>query len=115
MADSSPSAAHVRYGEQNLVKVEVLYFEGCPNHRPTVDRVREIIERSGLDEEVFEVEVLDLEKAQQLKFLGSPSVRVNGVDIEPEARTRTDYGFACRTYPGGGGTPSVQMIEEAIL
>ncbi len=115
MANSSPSTAHVRYGEQNLVTVEVLYIEGCPNHRPTVDRVREILERYGLDEEVFEVEVVGIEKAQQLKFLGSPSVRVNGVDIEPEARTRTDYGFACRCYAGGGGTPSVQMIEEAIL
>ncbi len=95
--------------------IEVLYLEGCPNHRPTVDRVREIVERLGLEEEVIEIEVQNLEKAQHLRFLGSPSVRVNGVDIEPEARTRTEYGFACRTYPGGEGTPTILMIEEALL
>ena len=95
--------------------IEILYFEGCPNHQPTVDRVRKILERLGLDEEVVEVEIQGLEDARHLRFLGSPSVRVNGVDIEPAARTRTDYGFACRTYPGGAGTPSDRMIEEAIL
>jgi len=95
--------------------IEVLYFEGCPNHRPTVDRVREILERLGLEKEVVEVEIRGLEDARHLKFLGSPSVRVDGVDIEPAARTRTDYGFACRTYSEGGGMPSAQMIEEAVL
>ncbi len=95
--------------------IEVLYFEGCPNHQPTVDRVREILEQLGLDEEVVEVEVRELEDAPHLRFLGSPSVRVNGVDIEPAARTRTDYGFACRTYTGGTGAPSDRMIEEAVL
>ena len=115
MAKSSPSAAHVRYGQQNLVTIEILYFEGCPNHPPTVDRVREILERLGLDAEVVEVEVQRLEDAPRLRFLGSPSVRVNGVDVEPAARTRTDYGFACRTYPEGAGMPSERMIEEAVL
>ena len=95
--------------------IEVLYFEGCPNHQPTVDRVREILGRLGLDEEVVELEIQGPEDARHLRFLGSPSVRVNGVDIEPAACTRTDYGFACRTYPRGAEMPSDRMIEEAIL
>ena len=47
--------------------IEVLYFEGCPNHRPTVDRVREILARLELDEEVVEVEIRGLEDRRHRK------------------------------------------------
>lgn len=96
------------------MSIEILFFEGCPNHAPTVERVREVVRTLGLDADVTEVELFEPFDAARLHFLGSPSVRVNGVDIEPSARERVDFGFSCRTYSGGVGTPSIEMIEDAL-
>ncbi len=99
------------------MKIEVLYFSGCPNHAPAIERVREALRTEGLSGEIVEIEVPDTESAQRLKFLGSPSVRVNSIDIEPEARSRTEFGMMCRTYAVSGrgeGLPSREMLRQAI-
>lgn len=95
------------------MKVEVLYFEGCPNHAPAVRLAREVIGELGLDAKVEEVEVKTPEEALELRFLGSPSVQVNGVDVEPSARGRTDFGFCCRTY-NGKGVPQRELVVAAL-
>jgi hypothetical protein len=48
-----------------------------------------------------------------MRFLGSPTIRVNDEDIEPAARRRTDYGFMCRTYRAEDGTTT--GIPPAVL
>lgn len=95
------------------MKVQVLYFEGCPNHQPTAQLTREVIRDFGLDAEVEEVEVKSIEDAQRLRFLGSPTVLIDGVDIESSARNSTAYAFACRTY-SGKGTPPRELLVEAL-
>lgn len=95
------------------MKVEVLYFEGCPNHAPAVQLARAVVSELGVDAKVEEVEVKTPEEAVERRFLGSPSVLVNGVDVEPGARGRTDFGFACRTY-NGRGVPSRESIVAAL-
>jgi hypothetical protein len=45
--------------------------------------------------------------------VGSPSVRIDGLDIEPSARQRTAFGMMCRTYESGG-VPSEDLIRSAI-
>lgn len=54
------------------------------------------------------------ENAERLRFLGSPTVRVNSVDVEPAARRRSDFGFACRTY-NGQGIPDRELFKQACL
>ena len=71
--------------------VAVLYFEGCPNHRQTVELARNVVAELGVDAAVEEFEVKTLEDAVRLRFLGSPSVQVDGADIEPGARASTAY------------------------
>lgn len=95
------------------MKIEVLYFEGCPNHAPAVQLAKNVVSELGLDAKVEEVEVKTPEEAVERRFLGSPSVLVNGVDVEPGARGRTDFGFACRTY-SGRGIPSRESIVAAL-
>lgn len=92
------------------MKVQVLYFTGCPNHMPTIDLARQVIAEIALDAEIEEVEVASGDDAAQLRFLGSPTVLVNGVDIEASARTRMDFGFSCRTYAGMGVPPRALMV-----
>ena len=97
--------------------VEVLYFEGCPNHGPAVERVREVLRAERIVDDVKEVEVPDPETAERLRFLGSPTIRVNGVDVEPSALASESFGLVCRTYRDGcrqSGIPSAELIREAL-
>jgi hypothetical protein len=99
------------------MKIEVLYFDGCPNHKPAVERVQELLHEEGVSAEVLEVNVSDASIAQEVGFLGSPSVRVNGLDVEPGARTAREYGMMCRSYSVDGrreGFPSREMLGQAI-
>jgi hypothetical protein len=54
-----------------------------------------------------------MEDAVRLRFLGSPSVQIDGLDIDPMARARTDFTLACRLY-GSSGVPPAELIESAI-
>lgn len=99
------------------MKIEVLYFDGCPNHKPALERVRHVLAEEGLSAEVLEVNVSETSMAQKVGFLGSPSIRVNGVDVEPEARSARAYGMMCRTYAVNGrreGLPSHEMLRQAM-
>ena len=95
------------------MKVEVFYFEGCPNHKPAVERVRSVMKEQGIATKLAEVEVADAQAAKAVGFLGSPTIRVNGLDIDPASRSATEAGFACRCY--AGGLPSEDMIRAALL
>ena len=94
------------------MRVEVLVFEGCPHASAALSMVREAVERLAPGGSVERVEVDTPEKAAKLGFLGSPSVRVNGEDIE--RRNAVQGTLCCRTY-SGEGVPPEWMIEAAIL
>lgn len=95
------------------MQIDVLYFSGCPNHGPAVDLVREVLRDLGMHHRVHEIEVPDPEGATRLGFLGSPTIRVDGRDIEPDAEKRTDYAMSCRVY-GPSGVPPRAWIETAL-
>src|SRR5260370_28767346 len=95
------------------MKVEVLYIDVCPHFPSTVDAVRGVLAQYGLTCPVIETTVRDQEMAVRMGFLGSPTVRINGLDIEPSARQRTTFGMMYRTYEGSG-VPSKKLIERAI-
>ena len=94
------------------MKIEVLYFEDCPNHVPTLERIRTVLREESCHAEIREVLVTDGEAARIWRFLGSPTVRVDGIDIEPAANERQDFGFMCRRY--STGLPSRELIRKAI-
>ena len=99
------------------MKIEVLYFDGCPNHKPAVERLQEVLREEAMSAELLEVNVRESAIAQELRFLGSPSVRINGLDVEPEARDARAYGMMCRTYSANGrreGLPPREMLFQAI-
>jgi hypothetical protein len=95
----------------------VLYFKGCPNHEPAVEQVRKALRSEGLPILVNEVEITDPAMAQKFGFLGSPSIRIDGIDVEPGAREIKSFGFGCRTYSDDegrrSGLPPVGLIQQA--
>lgn len=95
------------------MNIRVLAFEGCPNDQPTITLIEEVLRENGIGARIERVEVTP-ETAKELRFLGSPTVQIDGVDIDLSARNRSGFGMSCRTYPGTGGVPPRRMIEEAI-
>ncbi len=95
--------------------VEILGFASCPHLQAAVDRVRAEIDAAGVAADVRVVHVETEEEAYRLHFLGSPSVRVDGRDVDPDAERRAGFGLTCRTYAGGGGVPPAAWIRAALL
>lgn len=100
------------------VEIQILSFKGCPNVDAALDLAREAATIAGVAGNVRIVEIRDAEHADERKFLGSPTIQVDGEDVEPEARQRRDFGFMCRTYRDADGritsTPSLGVIVAAI-
>jgi hypothetical protein len=96
-----------------LLKVELLYVENCPNHLRTLALVLESAVELGVVIDLEPVLVRQNDDVVALRFLGSPTVRVDGVDIEPSARSRTDFAFGCRFY-GSRGVPARDLVLAAL-
>jgi len=98
--------------------VEILSFAGCPNHLGAIELVERVSGEVGLDSEIRLLDVPDQEAAQRLRFLGSPTVRIGGRDIDPHAEERSDYGLSCRVFrteTGIAGQPDERWVREALL
>ena len=95
------------------VRVEILVFDGCPHAEAAFELARQVAERLAPGATVKRMEIDTPEKAADVGFLGSPSIRVNGVDVEGK---RTSRGaLCCRTYEAHGGVPPEWLLEAAVL
>ena len=107
------SGAKVHHG---TVDVEVRYVEGCTNLTVTRQRLAlalVAVGRSGTDVRLRLVRTA--EEAQELGFIGSPTVLIDGTD--PFARTDAAAGLSCRLYRAGAatsGSPSVEQLTAAL-
>lgn len=99
-----------------MMRVEILYFDGCPTYETAERTLREVLSREGIEAEVVMVSVASDEEARRLRFPGSPTIRVDGRDLFP-AGEREDWRLGCRIYatPGGlRGSPTTEMFREAL-
>lgn len=95
--------------------IELLYFDGCPSHERLLPTVQRVADEAGAELQLRAVETL--EAAETERFLGSPTLRVDGVDVEPAASERTDFGLKCRIYrseEGQSGVPPEAWIRAAL-
>jgi glutaredoxin len=100
-----------------IMRIEILTFEGCPHANATRELVRRAVHLEAVDAAVEFVEVSTFEIARRMRFLGSPSVRIDGEDVERPADDPSAYGLMCRTYrcaTGVAQTPSIEIIRMAI-
>jgi hypothetical protein len=80
------------------MKLELLYFDGCPNYRRLLPRLRELGAAAGAEVQLRRV--ASVEAAERACFLGSPTVRVDGVDV--------------RSEEGASGIPPEEWIRGAL-
>jgi hypothetical protein len=98
-------------------RVEILYFEGCPNHEPARALVERLAAQLRIEPEIRLVEISDADAAVELRFLGSPTVRVDGVDVESGAEARPDFALSCRIYRSEDGVaeqPEERWVRQAL-
>lgn len=103
--------------EPVMMKIEILYFDGCPNHERVLEHLPQLLERQEIEAQVVLRNISDEDQAQRERFLGSPTVRVNGRDIDPGATNRTDFGLKCRIYQtteGLSGMPPDEWFLAAL-
>lgn len=104
-SNSVPPSHHV---------VVVVVVEDCPGAAPTAHLIRSVAAAMGIPAvDVQTIVVRTPEEAAANQMLGSPTVLIGGMDIEPRARARTDYAIACRSY-GGQSVPPSSLVEAAI-
>ena len=100
------------------MRVDVLFFGGCPSCEALMPRLRRLVTAAGLSEDDIALHrVESAAEAEAERFLGSPTVRVAGLDVEPGAGEREDFGMKCRLYRSAAGqtpTPPDEWIRAAL-
>ena len=97
--------------------IEVLYVQHCPHHQGTLALVERVQGDLGIDAELRTTLIVDQAAADQARFPGSPTVRVNGRDVEPGSERPAEYTIACRLYRlehRFAGQPEERWIREAL-
>ncbi len=97
------------------MKIELLYFDGCPSWENGLENLKTALREEGISDSVKLVKVKDDRDAARLRFLGSPSFRVNDIELWPEERE--SYSLSCRVYPTPGGLkgwPTLEMLREKV-
>jgi hypothetical protein len=98
------------------LRVNFLYYEDCPSHDLALERLHEVMAQEGIPGEVEVVKVETEEQARRLRFVGSPTIRVDGQDIDPPSDPH--YALTCRPYRLEDGRisplPSRDMVRRAF-
>lgn len=97
------------------MKIDVLYFEGCPSWQTGVENLHAALRLEGLSWSVQLIEVQDDADAQRRGCLGSPSFQLDGDDLWPQ--NRQEHTMSCRMYQtldGLRGWPTVEMFRARL-
>jgi glutaredoxin len=98
------------------MKVTLLYHPDCPSHERALELVREALEAEGVDTEIEVIRIETEEEAERHRFIGSPTIRINGVEVDPQPHL--PYRLTCRTFRHEDGRlsplPPPIMLREVI-
>jgi hypothetical protein len=97
--------------------VEVLITPDCPHRDAAIALARRVCQQHGRRGEIRVVQVHDRSAAERLRFPGSPTIRVDGRDIEPGAEGDVEVVYGCRLYQGAHslhGLPKEDWLDQAL-
>ncbi len=99
------------------MKIELLYFDDCPSYQEARAMMEQILAEERIGAQIEMVRVADDDDAQAKQFVGSPTLRVNSVDLFPE-KVSGIFAMQCRVYrtpQGFKGVPTKEMLHDALL
>ncbi len=99
------------------MQIEFLWFDDCPNHIAARALLDDVLADHGIDAAVSDICVIDEASGTRVKFAGSPTIRIDGIDVEPDFVDSGDYTLRCRVYPtseGLRGVPERAWIEATV-
>ena len=100
-------------------RIEFLWWRECPSSDRALELLREEVSAAGLDAAAVEVsEVTAEDEAERLRFPGSPTIRVEGADVDPDGAEGRPFGLTCRVYRRADGRvsplPDTERIRAAL-
>lgn len=99
------------------MRIDFLYYEDCPSHDRALERLHEVMQEEGISAEVYVTRVETEAQANTLAFTGSPTIRIDGEDIDPPPENAM-YALTCRAYrlPNGriSPLPAPDTIRTAL-
>jgi hypothetical protein len=96
---------------QGKMKIELLFFDSCPTYKQALANIKAALKEKNLQADVVLINVKTEAIAEKVGFQGSPSVRINGKDIEGRDE---GFNFSCRLY-SVNGKPATAPGKEMIL
>ena len=94
------------------MEIEFLFWDGCPSHPEARQLLDDVLAERGLDAEVKVREVYTQAEAEELRFPGSPTIRVDGRTSTRQASARP--ALNCRIYRKPDGRPSPVPTREQL-
>ncbi|HEX5548145.1 MAG TPA: hypothetical protein VFX24_12095 [Ktedonobacterales bacterium] len=117
MSANGEAASSVQNGDVNSPHIEFLYFASCSNASAALALLRDVLRTEAVSSEIEMIAVETEEAAQRNSFFGSPTIRINGVDISPPPTSATPS-LACRLYVQPDGHyaphPPADVLVEAL-
>ncbi len=95
------------------MRIEFRYWEGCPSHPEALELLRRVLRERHVEAELELRQVTTQEEAEALRFPGSPTILVDGRDVDPKS-ARTRPALNCRIYRRPDGSPSPVPSREQL-
>ena len=100
------------------MRIDFMYSRATGIGKEADEAMKQAIEATGVAAEVTYTEINDGEEAKKMRFLGSPTIRVNGIDVEYGEREPEEYNAGTRYYNSPAGWkpyPHAKMVANMII
>lgn len=99
------------------MKVDLFVSPSCPHRDAARQIVDEALAESGMADTPVVTSISDYEVAKAQRFLGSPTVRIDGIDVEYGDREPDEISTGCRYYNSPDGwqpLPRKELVLRGI-
>src|SRR5512137_2218255 len=100
-----------------MMRLSFLYDEDCPSHEVALERLQQVLAEEGIEAEVEVVKIETDAQAEQWRFVGSPTILVDGRDIDPPP-PNVQFALTCRAYRREDGRisplPTPELIRRSL-
>ncbi len=116
--DEGAGAARTAGSGHDRITIDFLFWRECPSHPEALERLKRALNRSGIKADVSRIEIRSEEEAVRHRFVGSPTIRMNGRDMDSEAVSGQPFRLTCRIFYDSTGRvvpiPSEESIQRAL-